>query len=207
LTDPNEFPPDEWFQSIAVQAAKGAKDKKVSTWLDLCEKVVSPENAIYLQPHFEGERYWIWQKPAPRFTYNNVGVAASVTGAARAVLMEGIHNASAPIYCDTDSIICEDLTGVPLHKTDLGAWDLEDEFSRVIVNGKKLYSVTRLDGTVKVKSKGTSDLTWQQMEAMLQGASFPMRNRAPTLDRYGEQYYIERIIRATGKRATHALDA
>jgi hypothetical protein len=211
LTDPGEFPPDEWFQSLAYQSIKDAKSKKVSTWLDLLEKTATPETAIHLLPHFEGERYWIWQKPCPRFNYNNVGVAASITGAARAVLLEALQHAREPIYCDTDSIICKDLQGVPLHKTDLGAWDLEDEYTRVIIDGKKLYSVWHAEPKGErlytVKSKGTADLTWQNMEDMLNGQVVRSINRAPTIDRYGDQYYIERDIRATGRRATDALDA
>ena len=95
----------------------------------------------------------------------------------------------------------------------LGAWDLEDEFSRVIINGKKLYSVEHvtpkrrtieqlaegLDPCYTVKSKGTARLTWSEMDCMLHGAAFEVRNRAPTLTKFSEQYYISRKICATAQ--------
>ena len=128
-----------------------------------------------------------------------------------AVLLDALQHAVKPIYCDTDSVICSDLLDVEISKTALGAWDLEDEFSRVIINGKKLYSVEHvtpkrrspeqlaegLDPCYTVKSKGTARLTWSEMDCMLHGATFEVRNRAPTLTKFGEQYYISRKISAT----------
>jgi DNA polymerase type B, organellar and viral len=201
LTDPDQLPPPEWFESI------NKKDKRNNYILS------EDERALYNGAHFESNLYWIWVKPAPRFHYNNVGVAASVTGAARAVLLEALQHAVDPIYCDTDSIICRDLNHVHIHKTELGAWDLEDEYTKVIIDGKKLYAVwhkepkkrTREElalGLVPeytVKSKGTAGLTWQNMAEMLDGNSFAMTNRAPTLTRYGTQNYITRQIRATAR--------
>lgn len=192
LTDPDELPPVSWFKSL----------KRIES-----EK----ERVLYEHPAFENEQYWIWQKPNPGAHFNNVGVAASITGAARAVLLEALQHAVEPIYCDTDSIICKELPNVPISKTDLGAWDLEDEFTRVIVNGKKLYSTWHskekrrspeqladgLDPRYTVKSKGTARITWDEMELLLGGKSIKKRNRAPTLTRYSEQYYVTRTIRAT----------
>lgn len=191
ITDPDAQPPDSWFKSFA--------------------KLPDPERAQYEQPVFESERYWIWQKPNPGFRFNNVGVAASITGAARAVLLEALQHAIDPIYCDTDSIICRYLKGVEISKTALGAWDLEDEFTRVIINGKKLYSTWHLkekrrtpeqladglDPRYTVKSKGVSRVTWEEMDCLLNGMQLGTRNRAPTMDRYGKQEYVKRIIRAT----------
>lgn len=191
LTDPREQPPVEWFKSL------GEMDDET--------------RVEYLQPVFSNADYAIWQKPSPSFRYNNVGTAASITGAARAVLLGAIQNARAPIYCDTDSIICEGLSGVPLHKSALGAWDLEDEYSEVIINGKKLYGVWHkkpkiltpeqiADGhksAYSIKSKGTGQLTWEEMLAMLHGDNVVKFNRAPTLDKFSRQRYVQRTIRAT----------
>lgn len=191
LTDPNERPPDEWFKSL-----EGSDDEtKMSCNL----------------PLFQNPEYAIWQKPSPSFRYNNVGTAASITGAARAMLLDALQNASDPIYCDTDSIICQDLTGVHLDKSALGAWDLEDSFSEVIIDGKKLYAVKHkkpkiltpeqiADGAKSdytVKSKGTGRLTWQDMLDMLHGANVVKFNRAPTFTKFSTQNYQSRTIRAT----------
>lgn len=200
ITDPEEQPPDEWMASI---------------------KQLPPDvRPLYEGPHFEHPAYWIWIKPAPRFHYNNVGVAASVTGAARASLLIGLQHATDPIYCDTDSILCKALSpaqGLVIDKTALGGWDMEDEYSRVIVAGKKLYSVWHktpkrrspedmergLEPEYTVKSKGTSGLSWQHMEMLLDGKDTLIKNSAPTLTRYGGQDYIKRRIRATARM--HAL--
>lgn len=193
LTDPDKRPDEEWFKSI----------------LELEQE----EQIAYLQPIFSNREFAIWQKPSPSFRYNNVGTAASITGAARAVLLEALQQADGAIYCDTDSIICRSLAGVPLHKSALGAWDLEDEFSEVIIDGKKLYSVMHkkprlltpeqiadgLNPAYSVKSKGTARLTWQEMLDMLGGANVIKFNRAPTLTKYGtgSDNYMPRTIRAT----------
>lgn len=192
-TNPGEEPDAEWRASI--------------------DKLPADIRDEYRSPHFECDSFWIWYRPNPSFRYNNVGVAASITGAARAVLLEALQGAVDPIYCDTDSIICRDLVGVPLDAAALGAWDLEDEFSRVIITGKKMYATWHkqpkkrsqaqiaigLDPRYTVKSKGSSRLTWTEMEAMLQGETITKRNLAPTLDRYGRQYYLTRRLRATAK--------
>lgn len=188
LTDPGEMPPKEWLKSL--------------------EKLKPDEREAYEQPAFESDHYWIWIKPAAGWTFNNVGTAASITGAARAVLLDAICKAHDPIYCDTDSLICRDLPGVDIDKERLGAWDIEDEFSRVIVNGKKLYAPMyaepkkSADGQIKpygVKSKGVSGLTWNDMVALLNGEQIAIANKGPTLTKFGTQDYITRTIRATAE--------
>lgn len=193
ITDPDDAPPDEWFKSL--------------------EKAPEEIRLQYLQPEYEADEYWIWKKPAPSWSFNNVGTAASITGAARAKLLEALQIVKRPIYCDTDSIICEGFKGVEIHKTKLGAWDLEDEFSEVVIAGKKLYSVrhrvakTRTFDQLErgivpeysVKSKGVSGVTWREMLEMINGGSVEKTNFAPTLDRYGMQNYLTRNVRATAQ--------
>lgn len=184
LTDPDEEPPPEWFASLELRA----------------------DGERWRHPAFESKAYWIWTKPAPSFRFNNVGTAASITGAARAVLLDAKVRAIDPIYCDTDSLICRDLPGVRLDKEELGAWDIEDEFKSVIVNGKKLYSCEFAkpkplpDGQIdlyKIRSKGTAGLTWAHMEMLLDGKETAMPSFGPTLNKFGDQKYITRTIRAT----------
>lgn len=184
ITDPNELPPDSWFAT-------------------------DPKHARL--PEFEHALYWIWSKPAPQFTYYNVGVAASITGAARSVLLHAIHNSIEPIYCDTDSLICKQLVNVELHKSKLGAWDLEDEFRSVEIAGKKLYAVEHAKPKLRtpeqllrgiepnwtVKSKGVDGVTAAEIACLVEGATFPTTNFGPTLTRYSKQEYISRNIRAT----------
>lgn len=197
LTDAGECPPEEWMRGIY--------------------ELGYPECEKWLQPIFERHDYWIWAKPSPGFRYNNVGTGASITGAARSILLDALQAVQSPIYCDTDSIIC---TGwnerqLHIHPTELGAWDLEDEFSKVIINGKKLYSVWHkkpknrsaddlargLSPNYTIKSKGTAGLTWQDMLEMLnQDALISLPNRAPTLTKTSRQNFIVRNIRRTAPK-------
>lgn len=160
-----------------------------------------------LTPTFRDDEkgYALWARPAPRMSFNNVGTAASITGAARSILMRAIHNAIDPIYCDTDSIICKELHGVEIDHAKLGAWKLEREIDEIIINGKKLYAYRyrEKDGQLAkpvVKSKGASGVTWDDMVKMYDGAVLPFVNPAPTFDRTGRQYYMTRNLQATTAR-------
>lgn len=149
-----------------------------------------------------GKDYAIWAKPAERMVFNNVGTAASITGAARSVLMRAIHHAADPIYCDTDSLICKHLEGdgIDIHPERLGAWDIEKEISEVIINGKKLYAYkyhARQGERIAVKSKGAAGVTWDDMVKMYDGQVLPFINPAPTFDRFGGQHYLTRRLQST----------
>jgi hypothetical protein len=143
--------------------------------------------------------YSIWSRPQKRLAFNNVATAASITGAARAVLMDAICNARDPVYCDTDSLICRDLRNVNIDPVALGAWDIEDEFTQIVVAGKKLYGCKRADGSVKVRSKGAGGVTYQQLVEMVHGEAFEIVNKAPTLTKMMQQFYVTRRVRATAK--------
>lgn len=83
-----------------------------------------------------------WAKPSNNRLsgYFNVGIGASITGAARATLLRGIARARRPAYADTDSIICEALD-CDLDERRLGAWKLEAEGELFACAGKKLYAL------------------------------------------------------------------
>jgi len=135
-----EMPPKEWFEFI-----DGADADTIHT---------------YSMPVERTDKFDVWARPSPGRRYNNVGTGASITGAARAVLLEAKVNALDPIYCDTDSLICRELVGVEIDAKKLGAWDIEETFDEVIIIGKKTYacSVTGKgagdEKRLKVRSKG-----------------------------------------------------
>ena len=139
-TDAGKKPPGEWFDFML--SADDAIKHKYGFPVERCET-------------FE-----IWCRPSPGRTYNNVGTGASITGAARAVLMHARQVAIDPIYCDTDSLICRDLPGLDLEGSRLGAWDLEETFDEVIITGKKQYACKIAgkddcaEGRLKVRCKG-----------------------------------------------------
>lgn len=155
------------------------------------------------RPIYECNSYWIWERPQEKLRFNNVGTAASITGAARSVLLSAIHSAVEPIYCDTDSLICRSISQVEIHPTKLGAWDLEKTYSDVVVAGKKLYACKVLgleESNPKkfvLKSKGTTGLKWQDYLDLLKGEEIGTLNKAPTMTKAGRQFYMQRKVRAT----------
>jgi hypothetical protein len=177
----------------------------------------------YSFPIERTERFDVWARPAPGHRYNNVGMAASITGAARAQLLFAKEHAIDAIYCDTDSLICRDLQNVEISATKLGAWDIEETFDDVIVVGKKTYccSIAGVaDGhekRLKVRSKG-ADLrvrpddpdqtdwtrenatTWKRYLDMLDDKIIVVRNKAPTFHKTGQQYFMTRRVKATAPR-------
>lgn len=223
LTDPGAMPPDEYWQSLALSVPNQDWERDEETgkitnppenWYKHFMGAIKADETIAsdyddsVLPHYEGERYWIWRKPSPGFRFNNVGTAASITGASRAVLLEAIQLADTPIYCDTDGLICRNLEGVEIDKSKLGAWDIEDEFSEVIICGKKTYGCKTvakpgLEPQIKIRSKGinrdpkSGGLDWKALERMLKGESVSITNNAPTLNKFGKQFYVTRRVKAT----------
>lgn len=216
-TDAGQKPPNEWFEFMDTAGA------------DIIHKYGFPVERC--------ETFEIWCRPSPGRRYNNVGTGASITGAARAVLMGARQIAIDPIYCDTDSLICRALPGLDLDGSRLGAWDLEETFDEVIITGKKQYAckvagkTDGQEGRLKVRCKG-ADLriiplnrdgqpearataaqwqaanaaTWRKFEDLLDGQIIEQINKAPTMTKTGEQYYITRRIRATAPfRSTRFL--
>lgn len=184
-TDIGEMPPRDWMQ-----------------WL---EEASDDDKHKFGFPVERTEEFQIWAKPSPGRRYNNVGTAASITGAVRAKLLEAIQHATEPVYCDTDSIICRHLdgNGVEFDVAKLGAWKLEATFDRVIVAGRKLYACEVQgypDGhekRVKIRSKGATGLKWGDFEKMLDNEIITTLNKAPTISKTGQQTYLRRNIRAT----------
>lgn len=174
-------------------------------------------------PSAENGEYAIWERESRPWRFFNVGTGASITGAARAVLLEAIQNADDPIYCDTDSIICRDLRNVEIDPVKLGAWDIEAEFDEVIIAGKKMYACRTNDPVgygphlPKVKSKGVAGLKWDDMQRLLdEQVSEAYRHviktaRGVTLTNDGRQHYMKRKVRATApnytQRSYHARRA
>jgi hypothetical protein len=113
-------------------------------------------------------------------SYYDVATAASITGAARAVLLRALHAVSGPIYCDTDSIICKGPGNLPLHASKLGAWKLEATGNRLAIGGKKLYALFNSKGVcVKDACKGVT-LTPAEILDISQGSTIISRRDAPT---------------------------
>lgn len=170
---------------------------------DFPEPQATKDNPDGWSLHSQSGDLFIWSRPSPRKGgFYNVATAASITGAARANLLRNLSLAKRPIYCDTDSIICEGFAG-DLDETELGKWALEAEADRVAVAGKKLYTLynaseLRADGTaIKKASKGVR-LTPEEIVSVCTGREVVYENPVPKFNLDGSATFIKRRIRATG---------
>jgi hypothetical protein len=141
--------------------------------------------------------YWVWERPSPSDRFNNVATGASITGAARSVLLDAICNSTDPIYCDTDSLICKRIDDVEIHKSKLGAWDKEAELTEVVICGKKLYGYKKKDGTEVTRAKGAAKLSYDKLLRIYNGETIENVAFGVTLTKGGDQYYMKRRISAT----------
>lgn len=172
------------------------------------------------------ENWVIWSKPSLDETMYNVATGCSITGAVRATLMHAISVAKRPIYCDTDSLICESLPVQTGKK--LGQWKLEGECNRVALAGKKLYALldsdeTRwgereleaakqgkkidaktglrleyVDGyqTIKQANKGVN-ISAADIVRVCEGAEVECIRDAPSFKLDGSHRFIDRVVRMT----------
>ncbi len=156
---------------------------------------------------FLGE-FILAKKPAKirENSYYNVATAASITGAARSVLLEAITNSTNPIYCDTDSIVCENLNA-EIDDVKLGAWKIETEFDTFYCAGKKLYTAQR-NGSfykdikkeipIKCAAKGVP-IKPETIAQIALGQAINVPIDAPSLHIGQQEKFITRTIARTGK--------
>lgn len=167
-------------------------------------------------PAYRGEEVTFWRRSPDQATRDaairNVCTGASITGAARAVLLRAIAGATRPLYCDTDSLIAERVD-VPLGH-DLGQWKVEAAGTIAAVAQKKLYALfdeTRgatdaemksghyafIDGrtvpAVKMASKGVR-LTGHEILRAARGESVTWQAETPTINLAGVQSYMQRTV-------------
>lgn len=171
---------------------------------DFPEPQLSPENPDGWSLHSQSGDMFIWSRPSPRKGgFYNVATAASITGAARANLLRNLSLATRPVYCDTDSIICESFTG-ELDDGKLGYWALEATGDRVAIAGKKLYTLfneadLRNTGkAIKKASKGVT-LSPDEIVRVCNGHEVIYENPVPNFKLDGSAVFVTRRIRSTGK--------
>lgn len=136
----------------------------------------------------------LWTKPSPKPSYYDVATAASITSAARAVLLEALVNAVDPLYCDTDSIICSDIKGATFDPFKLGAWDLEGAGNKCYLAGKKLYALYQDETPVKYASKGVR-LEPSDIIKLSEGETVNWKNEAPNFKLNGDVKFINRNVK------------
>ena len=172
------------------------------------------------EPFFE-----LWSKPSPinDWSFFNVGIAASITSAARANMMRGLSASTDPVYCDTDSVICRQFNG-DIDESRLGAWKqetwkpftgkeswrTEEKFRTapsepikadyIAIGGRKCYCLYNKVGKriipIKWASKG-GDLTPQQIINIAEDKSYHQVNEAPTFSFTSGSSFVHRTFRKT----------
>ena len=141
--------------------------------------------------------YILWKQQNHSVKRYNVATGASITGAARSLLIRALAKAIRPLYCDTDSIVCERLDGVPIDPTKIGHWKIEKTGSRMAIAGRKLYALFDGKECVKMASKGVH-LNPQEIEAVARGKVITWKKDAPTFNfKTHTSSYIKRDVRMT----------
>lgn len=141
----------------------------------------------------------LWSKPTEHHNYHDVATAASITSASRAVLLRGLFSAKNAYYCDTDSIICEEMgADADLDDARLGAWKFEGAGNRIAIAGKKLYAVFDGAECIKKASKGAV-FSGAEILRLAKGERIKWRNDAPTFSLQKPPSFIDRNIEAAKK--------
>ena len=140
--------------------------------------------------------------------YYNVATAASITGYVRAQLWLAICKVGRTnvLYCDTDSLATTNTTGLDLHPTRLGAWDVEASCDYAAIAAKKLYAFRRAgcqgqSNEYKTAHRGVR-LTPRQIITVARGGSVIYKSDAPTFSITNGWSFTERTITGCAETKT-----
>lgn len=185
----------ELFAKFMLNSAYGKFGQNPAHYFDYFVKRFHEKIPSGYELYMDYGEWEIWRKPSPKPRYFDVAIAASITSASRAVLLDGLCRAQRPLYCDTDSVICEKLN-VPVSDTDLGHWKIDAEGDLLAIAGKKLYAMFKNGICVKMASKG-ADLEPEDILALARGKSIVWRKQAPTFKLGMNHAWLERTIKRT----------
>lgn len=133
------------------------------------------------------------RKGERRPQFFNVATAASITGYVRAKIWRTVCSAKRPIYCDTDSIICESYDG-DVGK-ELGQWKIECVVNTAWIGGRKMYALDTPDGW-KVATKGFRASGPDLAHTIESGTIFEWDNIAPSFNIKKGPRFVQRKIKA-----------
>lgn len=186
----------EIFAKLLLNSAYGKFGQNPEHYFDyqiIPEDEEFPEGEDWELYYAENQRPSIWRKNSQSQAFYDVATAASITGAARAVLLRAISSAKRPIYCDTDSIICESLES-EMHDSELGKWKLEATGTQCAIAGKKLYALRNGRQYVKTASKGAI-LTGPEIFDICRGKEIQWHNQAPSFSLSNGTTFTSRKIK------------
>lgn len=159
--------------------------------------IESSANMDGWEPYIRCGDYEIVQRDSATKSYYDVALSASVTGLARANLWRAICSSKRPIYCDTDSVLCEDFNAQQGDK--LGEWKLECEPEQIWIAGKKCYAFLLPDGKYKTAHKGMSKLDVEVNDIIRAagGDEVVIPKSAPNMKFDGSQKFFNRTMKRT----------
>ena len=222
--------PNETFEKLLLNSAygrTGINPENFEDWFihrDFGNDKKLQSDGYEVKADFEDIELWARKAEIKEEMYCDVAIAASITSASRATLLEGLQHSDRPLYCDTDSIICAGFNG-DQDKYRLGAWDLEKRSDFVAIGGKKLYAMynaehvklngpnpvlKKKDPAFKLSSKGGT-LTLNEIIKVARGETVHYENMAPTFSlrrpmdfsevKSGEKHpnFVQRSFKITGK--------
>lgn len=100
-------------------------------------------NVINSEKDFDFFREWLLvseQVRKDQYRFYNLATAASITGLVRANLWRTIHASKHPFYCDTDNVTALDYPADLKIGPELGEWQVEYSYDRLVICGKKMYA-------------------------------------------------------------------
>ena len=154
------------------------------------------QNGYSIKSEFDDFELWARPTEIKDHSFFDVSIGASITSAARSILLEALQLAENVIYCDTDSITCKSLNS-EVSSTILGAWKYEGEFDNAAIAGKKLYALYNdKNDKHKIASKGGT-LEVKDIINICKGKYFINENRAPTFSLNKKPHFISRKFKMT----------
>jgi len=197
---PNKEEPEKYPVTLVTEKVKITLDSGFEV-----ERDVEVKRGQYEEGSDVGH-FTLWHIPAEikSHSFFDVAVGASITGCVRAFLWESICVVKNPIYCDTDSIVCEN-SGVLKIGKKLGQWDIEATLSEAHIAGKKLYALKMAkpddNGDLwKVASKGVK-FDHKQVIRLCKGEKVKWVNDAPSFSLSRGVTFTEREISVCINRA------
>lgn len=194
--DPNYLFYKLHLNSLYGKWAANPREYKDYRLGDFGEKIDGYESGSIL-----GE-YQLFHKPIDeaKQRWYNVATAASITGAVRAFLWRSICQVDTPYYCDTDSIICENVGNLSIGE-ELGQWDIEGNPDKLAIAGPKLYATWENGKATKERSKGVR-LTASEIEKIAADPSAYVRyeSDSPTFSVSNGVKFMSRIVKNTCNR-------
>jgi len=190
----------ELFAKLLLNSAYGKFAQSPDKYYDY--EIVRDLSEIATREDFDKWEFYekhaefsIWRTKSQTKAYYDVAIAASITSASRANLLGALATAKRPIYCDTDSIICEEFRG-NIDEHTLGAWKHEATLARIAIAGKKLYAGFNEAGEVeKLATKGVR-LSAEEIVRVCTGGDVHWQNAAPSFSISNPPKFISRTIKS-----------